>query len=213
MVTGSVEAFYKDFRNLLVPIFSPFPSFTTELQSAEGDAYGFDTRVELDAVKIEEWEIYGYVGYGLTRVEYVTESAVYNPPHDRRHSLNLLVRARTGELEFVAQWQYGSGLPYTQSVGFDVWIPFTGSDVDVTTQQGETRVLFGEPYAERLPAYHRLDLWIEKSFRNKRYRTALRAGLINVYNRQNLFYFDLFTFRRIDQLPFTPSIGIKLEID
>ena len=213
LVTASAEVFYRDFSNLLVPIFSPFPAFTTELQPAEGDAYGFDLRTELNSIQVDEWEIYGYVGYGYTHVEYVTQSATYNPPHDRRHSLNVLARARTGELEFVAQWQFGSGLSYTQSIGFDVWIPLTGSDVDVTSQQGETRVLFADPYAERLPAYHRLDLWIEKSFRNNRYRAAIRGGIINVYDRQNLFYFDLFTFRRIDQLPFTPSIGIKLEID
>ena len=213
LVSASVETFYRDFRNLLVPIFSPFPAFTTELQSAEGDAYGFDLRAELTGIQVDDWEIYGYAGYGFTQVEYVTETATYNPPHDRRHSVNILARARTGDLEFVAQWQYGSGLSYTQSVGFDVWIPFTGSDVDVTSQQGDTRVLFSDPYAERLPDYHRLDLWIEKSFRNKRYRASIRGGIINVYDRQNLFYFDLFTFRRIDQLPLTPSIGIKLEID
>ena len=116
-------------------------------------------------------------------------------------------------MELVAQWQFGSGFAYTRSIGFDVWIPFTGSNVDVSRQQGVTRVLFDEPYSARMPAYHRLDLWIEKSFRRDRVRGALRAGAVNVYDRDNLFYFDLFTFRRIDQLPFVPSVGIKLEID
>jgi hypothetical protein len=116
-------------------------------------------------------------------------------------------------VEVVLQWQYGSGYPYTASNGFDVWIPLTGTDVDVTREAGESRVLFGRPYGERLPAYHRLDLWIEKSFEADRIRGSLRAGVLNAYNRDNLFYFDLFTFRRIDQLPLMPSVGIKLEVD
>jgi len=212
-LTVSAEGYLKSLNNLSVPIFSPFPGFTTRLQDAKGSVHGFDVRAEFDAFRYDQWEFYAYVGYGYSTVEYETDLVTYNPPHDRRHQINLVARARTGQLELVAQWQFGSGFSYTRSIGFDVWIPFTGSNVDVSRQQGVTRVLFDEPYSARLPAYHRLDLWIEKSFRRDRVRGALRAGAVNVYDRDNLFYFDLFTFRRIDQLPFVPSVGIKLEID
>jgi len=212
-LTVSAEGYLKTLDNLSVPIFSPFPGFTTRLQDATGSVHGFDVRAEFDAFHYDQWEFYAYVGYGYSTVEYETDLVTYNPPHDRRHQINLVARARTGQLELVAQWQFGSGFAYTRSIGFDVWIPFTGSNVDVSRQQGVTRVLFDEPYSARMPAYHRLDLWIEKSFRRDRVRGALRAGAVNVYDRDNLFYFDLFTFRRIDQLPFVPSVGIKLEID
>jgi hypothetical protein len=36
--------------------------------------------------------------------------------------------------------------------------------------------------------------------------------LTNAYDRRNLFYLDLFTLRRIDQLPLIPSAGFKLEL-
>lgn len=212
-LTVAAEGYYKSLDNLSVPIFSPFPGFTTRLQDATGSIHGFDVRAEVDAIRYENWEFYGYVGYGYSTVEYETDLLTYNPPQDRRHQINIVARARTGDLELVAQWQFGTGFSYTKSIGFDVWIPLTGSAVDVNSQQGETRVLFDEPYKARLPAYHRLDLWIEKSFRRGRVKGALRAGAINVYNRDNLFYFDLFTFRRIDQLPLIPSVGMKLEID
>ncbi len=45
-------------------------------------------------------------------------------------------------------------------------------------------------------------------------RTAaltLQASATNTYDRTNLFYFDLFTLRRLDQLPLIPSFGVKVE--
>ena len=45
-----------------------------------------------------------------------------------------------------------------------------------------------------------------------RYVGTLRAGALNIFNRKNLFYFDLFTLQRVDQLPFIPSVGMKVEL-
>ena len=41
---------------------------------------------------------------------------------------------------------------------------------------------------------------------------TLRAGALNIFNRDNLFYYDLFTFNRVDQLPFVRSVGFKMEL-
>jgi len=38
------------------------------------------------------------------------------------------------------------------------------------------------------------------------------AGAINAYNRTNLFYFDLWTLSRVDQLPVIPTLGLKLDM-
>ena len=45
-----------------------------------------------------------------------------------------------------------------------------------------------------------------------RYIGTLRAGVLNLINRNNLFYYDLFTFSRVDQLPLIPSVGFKMEL-
>ena len=42
--------------------------------------------------------------------------------------------------------------------------------------------------------------------------STLRAGAVNILNRDNLVYYDLFTFKRVDQLPFIPSVGFKVEL-
>lgn len=207
----ATEAFYKDFQNLSVPIFSAFPQFTTELQPADGQAMGMDVRLDFrDFPFVEESVLDGYVSYSLSHVEYEAQSITYNPPHDRRHQFNLLLHAEKGEIGFTMQWQYGSGLPFTKSGGFDVWMLVT-PDLDVTEAVGTQRVLYGEPYRGRQPVYNRVDLWLERRRERGRYVGTLRAGAINVFNRENLFYFDLFTIKRIDQLPVIPSVGFKLE--
>ena len=37
------------------------------------------------------------------------------------------------------------------------------------------------------------------------------AGVINAYNRKNIFYYDVFTTRRIDQLPFAPYLSVRFQ--
>ena len=216
-VKGSVEVYYKDLENLSVPLWDAFPQFTTDLQSAAGSSKGVDARIELT-----HKSLYGYLGVGRAKTEYTAVDGqifgsfygetqdLYSPPHDRKNQVNAVVRADVGEVTLTAQWQFGSGLPYTQAVGFDDWILLQG-DVDLLSDPGQTRVLYEAPYSSRLPDYHRLDLWLERAFESRRVSGMIRAGVVNAYNRSNLFYFDLFTLNRIEQLPAVPSIGAKLE--
>ena len=77
---------------------------------------------------------------------------------------------------------------------------------------GDTRVLYGEPYRGRLPTYHRLDMSLDRRFPfSGNTALTLQASATNAYDRTNLFYIDLFTLQRLDQLPLIPSFGVKLE--
>lgn len=210
----AAEGFYKTLENLSVPVFSAFPSFTTDLQQADGRAYGVDVRADFsDFVVDEDLALYldGYLSLARSQVEYETETLTYTPSHDRRTQFNALLTLRREDLSFTVQFQFGSGLPYTSSAGFDKWLLLT-PDTDVTQEVGLDRIAYNEPFAARLPDYERLDAWIERRIERGRYVTTLRAGAVNILNRENLFYFDLFTFKRIDQLPLIPSVGVKLEI-
>ncbi len=214
----ALEGYHKRLSHLALPAWSVLPAFTTTLEPGRGVVWGLDARIE-----VNREGFYGYAGYGLASVEYVSEQEAfsvwfgepqqrYRPPHDLRHQVNAVARYRLGTLALSARWQYGSGLPYTRSIGFDDWLLLTGSDVDLHREPGQVRVLYDRPYRARLPAYHRLDLWLERTFERERVNLIVRAGAVNVYDRANLFYFDLFTLRRVDQLPLTPSVGLKLEI-
>lgn len=212
----AAEGYAKAIRDLAVPIWSQIAQFTTQLAPAEGTVRGLDIRLEW-----EQEPAYLFVGYGLARTEYTLEQPVlettlgdavqqYAPPHDRRHQVNVLLSFDFGGLQVSARWQYGSGLPYTQPYGFDTLVPLYPLP-DVETDYGVPRVLYRRPFGGRLPAYHRLDLSAERAFPVGPGLLSLQGGVINLYDRANLFYFDIFTVRRVDQLPFLPFIGVKYE--
>ena len=211
-VSIAVEAFRKTYDNLSVPVFDGSPSFTTALQPADGEAKGIDLRLEFQNRPIFSESIAnGYISYSLSEVTYSTSNFTYNPPHDRRQQINALIEIEKDELSFTLQYQVGTGYPFTQSSGFDVSI-FLTPDVDVRSEAGEQRVAYADPFKGRQPDYERLDAWVERRVERGRTVVTLRAGAINLFNRDNLFYFDLFELRRVDQLPFTPSVGLKVEL-
>ncbi|MEL7363160.1 MAG: hypothetical protein AAFN13_13890, partial [Bacteroidota bacterium] len=206
----AVEGFTKWFPDLRVPTFPALITAATTLDDAEGLAYGGTVRVQLRRPFLLESTLSLTGSYALSFTEVSTSTETYAPPHDQRHRLNAVARAERDGYALTAQFSYSSGFPFTPSAGIDEWLPLSGEDI--ATEPGQTRLLYGSRGSDRLPAYHRLDLWAERVIEEGRYRFTLRAGVINAYNRANVFYFDLFSFRRVDQLPLLPSIGVKLDI-
>ncbi len=213
----AVEGFYKDLANLSVAEWTSFPRFTVAIEPAEGTVRGGDARVEVDT-----GPFYGFINYGYSKVVYVAHQTEveywfgpggyeYSPPHDRRHQVNALGSLHFGNFTLNARWQYGSGLPFSEALGFDEFVLMDGPK-DFFAEPGQTRVLYSYPYSGRLPDYHRLDISAEYAFEFGR-STALTilASGTNAYDRTNLFYIDLFTLERLDQLPFIPAVGLKLE--
>ena len=98
-------------------------------------------------------------------------------------------------------------------MGFFEEIDFTqGVGTDYLTQNGNLGIIYDEDLnAGRLPDYHRLDLSLKKRWELSRF-SDLEAivSVSNVYNRDNIFYFDRVRFTRVNQLPILPSIGINL---
>lgn len=218
-LTLSAEVFYKKLTDLVVPEWTAFPRFTTDIQEADGEAYGTDLRLEVTAGQ----SFYGVLSYGMSDVRYEAEIRAlqlltgeqvinYAPPHDRRHQLNAMTSVSAKGFNLNIRMQFGSGLPFNESLGFDRYI-LLDSLINVTENPGEERVLYGRPYTGRLPTYHRLDVSLDREFEmSDRAAATIQLGLINAYDRPNLFYLDLFTLRRVDQLPLIPTVGIKVDI-
>ena len=210
------EGYYKRLGNLPIPIWSTIARFTTTLSLAKGNVYGFDTRLEF-----QRKALYAYLSYGYSWTEYIAQQdnfgvwfgepvQRYHPPHDRRHQVNAVVSLEVGKFQGSVRWQYGSGLPYTRPYGFDELILLQDLP-DVRTDYGTPRVLYERPYQGRLPDYHRLDVSMQRSFPLSRGTLTVQLGAINLYDRANLFYYDIFTVRRVDQLPLIPNLSIKYE--
>jgi hypothetical protein len=214
--TVATEGYFKRLYDLPVPIWSVIAQFTTSLTLADGEVYGMDSRVEF-----QHRPFYAYLGYGYSWTKYTTAQEnfgtwfgvpiqSYHPPHDRRHQVNVILGFDAGLFKTSVRWQYGSGLPYTRALGTDSFIRFINLP-DVRRVYGQPRFLFERPYQGRLPAYHRLDASVEFSFGLGPAALTLQGGAINVYDQRNLFYFDLFTFRRVDQLSFLPYVSLLVE--
>ena len=214
----AAEGYYKRLLNLFIAEWTAFPRLTTRLQSADGRVYGLDLRLEL-----RRPNFYGYINYGLSSVEYEAqqeslalwygaETLRFRPAHDRRHQLNVLASTRLLGFDLGARWQFGSGLPFNRALGFDGFLLMDGS-VDVFEDQGDRRVIYERPFNGTLPTYHRLDLSVERTFPLGRGEATFQGSLINAYDRANIFYLDVFTLQRADQLPLIPSFGLKVELE
>ncbi len=211
----AVEGFYKKLDALSIGEFTATPRLTTRLQQAEGEVKGMDARVE-----VRQGPFYGFVNYGLSSVEYTVVDPIYEvqfgdpllrfrPPHDRRHQVNALASVSLFGFDLSARWQFGSGLPFSRALGFDVFINID-EGIDPFTEGGRPRVIYERPFDSELPTYHRLDVSVERTFDLGPAALTAQAGVINAYDRRNLFAYDTFTLRRSDQLPFVPSFGLKI---
>lgn len=212
----SVEGFYKQLYNLYISEWTAYPRFTSRLQAADGRAFGADARIEYTSSRL-----YAYVSYGWSNVRYSAsqetielwygeETLDFRPPHDRRHQLNLLASTTLAGFDLNVRWNLGSGRPFSRVFGFDGFVLMNGVN-DLFTVEDEQRVIYERPFNGILPAYHRLDISIDRRFDFGGAALTVQGNIINVYNRDNLFALDIFTQRRTDQLPFLPTFGIKAE--
>jgi hypothetical protein len=213
----SIDGYYRRIYNVPVSTWSTIATFTPELSLADGRVHGADGRVEY-----RRGPFYGFGAYGYSWTEYQSAQEdfgvwfgepvqFYQPPHDRRHQVNALASLGLGRYTFAARWDYGSGFPFTRPIGFDELFDFRTDLPNVRGRYGETRLLLDRPYNGRLPPTHRLDISAERIFDIRSRQLQVQAGVINVYNQTNIFYYDVFTNRRIDQLPFAPYASVRLQ--
>ena len=212
----SVEGYVTRLRDLSVGRWSAVPELTTHLVNADGTASGFDLRAEARTTS----GFFASASLGWARVSYDAsddeydlwygaETLRYHPPHDRRVQASTVINVPVLGFDVAARWQFGSGTPFSRALGFDVYAP-TIQGNDVYTQPGSPRVIYERPYTGRLPAYHRLDVTLQRAFPIGKTTLTAQAGVINAYDRRNLFAFDVFTLQRVDQLPLLPTFSIRL---
>lgn len=182
--------------------------YLTDYIIEKGLAYGVDL-----SLCYEHERLYIWATYSLGWVNRTDEIRTYTPHYDRRHTANLLATYALGkqrEWEFSARWTFGSGYPFTQTQGMYEQLTPGSIDFDYTTTNGTYGVYYADIYEGRLPNYHRLDLGVKRKFSiGKRSLLELSLSATNVYNRNNIFYFNRLTFERVDQLPILVSGGIN----
>src|SRR5690625_2996355 len=213
----SIEGYQKWINHLTVPAWSHLVQFTTELAPADGETTGLDIRLELNRGRF-----YGFAGYGFSSTEYTTSqnhftewfdepARTYHPPHDRRHQFSTMASVELGNYIIGTKWEYGSGLPFTQPIGFDELHSFRDGLPFIKEEFGTQRVIIEDYYRGRMLPFHRLDVSLERRFDWDNIQLNIKAGATNLYNRENMFYYDVFTHRRVDQLPFAPYLTLVMD--
>ncbi len=223
----TVEGYRKDLSHLSFPVFSDEVNILAEFSSVNGRAEGVDTKVEITTPRV-----YLSLAYTRSRVDYIRPEQrsraifiagtgqslllpelEFNPPHDRRDQINAMSQVTMGRNKFSLRWQYGSGLPFTQVNGYFTSVAVTESaNTDYLNATGETLVSRAQPFGGRLPTYHRLDFSYERVFNLSMADLTLQAGAVNVYDRENIFEYNIFTGSRVNQLPIVPSVGVRVDV-
>ena len=210
---ATVEGYLKNHRNIPVSKWTPEARLELETAFADGITYGADIRMEYNRKPF-----YLLLGYDWSVVTY--EAATddlgawvagdlfrYHPAHDQRHQVNAITSYDIGGYTASLRWELQTGLPYTRIRGNDVAIPIPNENPSVFP--GTVVTIFDEPFGARLPATHRLDVSVERTFElSPRVSLLADAGVINLYNRNNIFYYDSRTFQRKDQMPLLPYVAL-----
>ena len=215
----NLEFYYKNFNQLIglnrnkiyedIPEFSSTPDYLkTDFMVENGDATGLDFLLKYNTKDISIWSAYSY-----SIVNKEDEIQTYNPHYDRRHNYNLVISYLFGKKrnwELNTRWNYGTGFPFTRTQAYYEQINFSENSSSYNITNGQLGILYSDLNEGRLPDYHRLDISLKKKI-NLKNKTSLEVsiGITNLYNRDNIFYYDRVSAVRVDQLPIMPNIGFN----
>ncbi len=178
---ASLEFYYKDIKNAIdfqdhaQLLFNRF--LEGELRFGEARAYGAELLVKKNTGAFTGW-----LGYTLSRserrIDEINNGEWYNATWDKTHDISLVGSYEYSKRStFSANWVYATGRAITLPTGrFD----FNGSSVPV----------YSDRNAERMPAYHRLDLGWTLQCKEKPDRKLfwdLNVSVYNAYNRHNAY--------------------------
>ena len=231
-VSVNIEAYLKDFTQLTnvnrnkifedIALNENIPNAVKkDFIIEEGTAKGVDFVLKYKSSKLDLWSV-----YSLGKVERWDEVRTYAPIFDRRNNVNLLGSYYFGkdkDWTFSARWNFGSGLPFTQTQGFYQGLVIDEIGDDITVQNPDDISIQYAPLNEgRLSNYHRLDLSLEKLFEFSKIKEVegvnknvvsstlqITAGVTNLYDRENIFFVDRVSNEKVFQLPVLPSLGIN----
>jgi hypothetical protein len=206
----NVEGYRKTFRNLVIPNSAQsLRDVGNQYRPMEGESWGVDVLLRRHTGRVQGW-----IGYGFNKTERRAGGESFPPAHDRRHTVNLVLRA-PGPLgsELGLRWGWGSPLPYTGLNG--EWSHRTYRLSEHSFGSGDTEPISTAINAERFPSYSRLDVGLHWDFTKWGIQWKPYLQVANVYNRRNVFLyvFDYgsrpATRSGVAQVPLFPTFGIE----
>ena len=181
----------------------------------QGEATGLDFTAKYERKRFYFWAVYSLT-YNKRYTGNTASGDVfeYAPIFDRRHNVNLVGTYTFGKkrnLDLSIRWNYGSGFPFTPTKGYYPQVDFNNQfTYDYTTANANLGYVPGDYNSRRLPDYHRMDISLKWLYNiNEKTKLEVNIGATNVYNRENIFYYDRVRNKRVNQLPILPNINIS----
>jgi len=204
----SLQAYHKTYSSLVTYNRDKVDATEPDYIGGSGKSYGAELllRSKISLVDL-------YATYALSWTTVTTLGFEYYPRYDRRHHINLLGVAHVlDQFDVTLRWEFGSGFPFTQSVGFyDRLTLINAVPGPFELETGQPYLALGKKNEARLPIYHRLDISAVYRFTLLGMKGTFGGQIINVYDSKNIFYFDRKTGQRVDMLGFFPSATLTIE--
>jgi len=183
----------------------------------QGEATGLDFTAKYERKRFYLWAVYSLT-YNKRYTGNTASGDVfeYAPVFDRRHNVNLVGTYTFGKkrnLDLSIRWNYGSGFPFTPTKGYYPQVDFNNQfTYDYTTANANLGYVPGDYNSRRLPDYHRMDISLKWLYSiNEKTKLEVNVGATNVYNRENIFYYDRVRNKRVNQLPILPNVNISFK--
>jgi hypothetical protein len=221
-MTGRVEAYHRivsDPRPVYVNLsreIDPVMEVAgdrTRIDPSQGRAMGLELLLDRDRPQGLSWT----TSYALARAEQRVAGRWAPQTYDQLHTLNLRGSYRTDRWQLSASWHYHTGWPVTEQF------------LDATVSEGPDGEIdafivkrgFGALNAQRLPAYHRLDVRATRRFRVGGGELEVYLDVFNLYNQDNLrgYFYSLngdptgyYRTERSDgeeMMPILPTLGFR----
>jgi hypothetical protein len=199
-VETSIEAYYKnlvnaaDYEDGAEIIFNRHAE--AQILFGEGRSYGMELYIRKKTGNLTGW-----VSYTLSRtenrIEGISNSEWYPVKYDKTHDISLVTSYKAGKrVTLSAIWSYATGNAVT----------FPGGKYIIDNNPVP---YYTERNGYRMPAYHRLDINISLSGKNrKRLKSSWDFSVYNLYNRQNAY---IISFRESETVPGTTE-AVKLSL-
>jgi hypothetical protein len=212
----TLEAYRKRYERLPLDPGQPGLFLMDELPAGYGFFLGHETLTDMGAALSEGIELsvqkkrtgrfYGMAGASLSRSRARAADGVWRA----RAYDNRLIFSLEGGYQPRARWELSARWIYAGGP------PFTPLDLDASRALGRTVLDAGRIHAERLPAYHSLDLRVDRRFPFRRSSLSAFLGVWNAYSRKNVagYYWSARDERAAElrQWSLLPILGLKYEL-
>jgi TonB family protein len=199
-ISVDVVGFYRDMRDRVVSVDDPEVKYTNDGQAR---AYGAEVLLRHDLTD----KFFGWLSYTLMRSERKDgpDEDWRLADSDQTHILTVL-----GQYKFNKRWELGVRWRYVTG---NLETPITGgvfdSDADVYAP------IYGKTNSRRQPAFHQLDVRLDKHWIFDTWVLTAYLDVQNAYNRENpeatRYNYDYTESDTVNGLPLIPSFGLRGE--